>query len=314
MRFEYQGTSEYLTPKAVAALRNLEGVPLYHHEQEMRHPLEIYLTTFSDVLEQKLSLIELLDEASAELPYLGNKKPGWEKKIVAATDHWLDSVIQHIDSCKGILSSFFGEDDAEQKSKCISSFSKSVEQYRKQVATIVNLIKHKHRFLRVIYFHWVGGFVPGYFVEGVVQEGVLGPDPVVHTNANTAISYNRDIPFQLANLFFISAVLARHVYEITKRPAGVDTEKPFRDPNLEKVIKKVSIMPLTFFPDEVKKPVPFVKYQQKHNGTVRVLIEMPSRCGKPQAVPEKSQISTTFRIGEIAKTCKLPYFGTEVPV
>lgn len=313
MRFEYQGSYENLAPKAVAALTNLDGVPLFHHVQEMRHPLEIYLTTFSDVLEQKLSLIELLNEASTELPYIGNAKTGWEKKIIAATDHWLDSVIQHVDSCKGILSSFYGANEAKQQAKRISAFSKDIEQYRKQVATIVNLIKHKHRFLRLVYFHWVGGFVPGYFVEGVVDEGVLGPDPLVHANANTAISYNRDIPLQLANIFSISAVLAQHIYEITKRPVCVNADKPFRDPNLAKVIKLVSVMRLEFFPDEVKKPVPFVKYQDKESETIRVLIELPSKRGRPQAVPENSRITTTFRVGEIARTCKLPYFGTEVP-
>lgn len=314
MRYEYRGTSECLAPKAVAALRNLEGVPLYHSEQGMRHPLEIYLATFSDVLEQTLILVELLNEASTELPYIGNKNPGWEKKIVAATDHWLDSVVQHIDSCKGVLSCFFAKDDSKPKGKCISSFSKSIEQYRKQVATIVNLVKHKHRFLRVIYFHWVGGFVPGYFVEGVVEDGVLGPDPLVHSNANTAISYNRDIPAHLCNLWFISAVLAQHVYEITKRPVRPDNEKLFRDQNLTRVMKKVSIMPMTFFPDEIKKPVPFIRYQEVAKGTLRVLVEMPSRRGRPNAVPERSRVATTWRVGEIAKTCKLPYFGTEVTV
>lgn len=313
MRFEYLGSADNLTPKAVAALRNLEGVPLFHHEQKMRHPLEIYLTTFSDILEKKLSLIELLNQASAELHYIGNAKPGWDTKIVDTTDQWLRSVIQHIDSCRGILSSFYSTNETNRQTKRISAFSKDIEKYRKQVATIVNLIKHKQRFLRLVYFHWVGGFAPGYFVEGVVDVDVLGPDPLVHANANTAISYNRDIRFQIANLFSISDVLAQHVYEITKRPIFANSDKPFTDQNLSKVIKKVSIMRLEFFPDEVKKPVPFVKYQDKERGAIRVLIELPSKRGRPQAVPENSRIATTFRVGEITRTYKLPYFGTAVP-
>lgn len=314
MRFEYRGTSEYLVPKAVAALRNLEGIPLYHSEQGMRHPLEIYVTTFGDVLEQTLSLMLLVNQASAELPYVGDKNPSWERKIVVATDHWLDSVVQHIDSCKGVLSCFYSKEDSKQQGKRISSFSNDIEQYRKQVATIVNLVKHKHRFLRIIYFHWIGGFVPGYFVEGVVEDGVLGPDPLVHASANTAISFNRDIPTQMCNLFFISSVLAQHVYELTKHPARFDKEYPYRDPNLVRVLKQVSIMPMTFFPDEIKKSIPFVKYQEEAKGTIRVLIEMPSKRMRPNAVPEGAGIATTWRIGEIAKSYKLPYFRTGVPV
>jgi hypothetical protein len=181
MRFEYRGTTtEQLVPKAVAALRNLEGVQLYHSEQGMRHPLEIYATTFGDVMEQTISLIDLVNRASTELPYIGDKNPDWQKPIAIATDQWLDAVIQHIDSCKSVLSCFFSQENTKARSKRISAFSKDIEPYRKQVATIVNLIKHKHRFLRIMYFHWVGGFVPGYFVEGVVEEGLMGPDPLVH--------------------------------------------------------------------------------------------------------------------------------------
>lgn len=314
MRFEYQGSTEYLMPKAVPALRNVDGVPLFHHEQGMRHPLEIYLTTFSDALEQKMALIKLLDEVSTDMPFIGSAKSGWERKIISATDHWLDSVMQHIDSCKAVLSSFYSAEEEKLKNKRIRVFSRDIEPHRKQVATIVNLIKHRHRFLRFVYFHWVGGFVPGYFVEGIVAEGILGPEPLVHANANTAISYNRDIRVQLANLFSISAIVAQHVYEITKRPALRDVDGWFKDQNLVKAIKQTSIMREEFFPDELRKPVPFVKYKERDSETIRVFIELPSKRGRPKAVPEKSRISTTLRFGEIAKTCKLPYFGTDVPI
>jgi hypothetical protein len=102
---------------------------------------------------------------------------------------------------------------------------------------------------------------------------------------NTAISFSRDIPAQICNVFFVSSVLAQHVYEVTKRPPRDDKDRRYNDANLARVLKQISIMPMTFFPDEVSKPVPFIKYHEEGNGGVRVLIEMPAKRARPSGIP-----------------------------
>lgn len=259
MKFEYTGNADYLIPKAIFALRQLEGIELFHAEQDIRHrhPLEIYSTTFSAAINDTIRLIDALQILSADLPHLSNKNLGWEKNLATITDNWLDSIFQHIDSCKSVISCFFSKNQEKKRDKCIRLFKKEIKQYREEVAKIVNLIKHNQRFIRIIYFHWVGGFVLGYFVEGVVENGTLGPDPLIHEKSNSAFSYNCTIPMHLCNIFFISSALAQTVYSITNKKIHFNNEqKCTLSCDLNDAMKKVSLLPLLFFPDEVKKPVP----------------------------------------------------------
>lgn len=280
----------------------------------MLHPLEIYSTTFSEVIEKTLALLEELEKISNSLPHLGNKDIGWEKRLASVTDSWLDSVVQHIDSCKGVLATFYSADQDKQKNKKISSFSKSIREYREQPATIVNYIKHKQRFLRVIYFYWIGGFVPGFFIEGVVSEGIIGPDPILHKHSNTAFSYNRIIHLYFSYVYFISSILANEIHSIINRsPDFKKVEHKHKD--LELVFKRLSLSALMFFPDEAKKPVPLIKWNlNSKKDSATILLELPGNKVKPSTVPGQCRIDAECRIGEVYKTYKLPYFGSDIPV
>ena len=313
MKFEYSGSEEYFAPKAILALRNLEGVPLYHVEKGLRHPLEIYSTTFDDVLEKTTMLLEYLNELSTTLPHIGNNNQEWEKHLANITDNWLDSIIQHIDSCKGVLACFFSTQEEKQKNKCIKLFSSQIDKYRKDIATIVNLIKHNQRFLRIVYFHWIGGFVPGYFVEGIVVEGVIGPEPLVHKNSNTAISFNRSVPEHFCNVFSVSSILAQSIYKVIKRKPLKRDKNIYNNKDLGKALKLLSLSQLIFFPDEIFKPVPFIRWHKnKSNNTVKILIEIPSSRGRPATVPNNSRIGTSWRVGEVYLSFKPPYFVNDV--
>ncbi len=314
MKIEYLGSEEFFIPKAIIALRNLEGIPLFHSEKSFRHPLESYSITFADVFQKTVTLIENLQSIDSDLAYLGNKKQGWEEKLSSDTDNWLDSIIQHIDTCKGILSCFFSKDEEKKKNKCITLFSKEIEQYRKEVATIVNLIKHHQRFVRIIYFHWIGGFVPGYFIEGIFQEGVIGPDPLVHKRGNTAISFNRNLPLHICNILFISNILSQSIYEITKRSISIKNQEPYKNDYLTKALKSLSLSKMIYFPDEIKKPVPYIRWHLKENNEIKILIEMPSKICKISSVPDKCRIQIAMRFGEVYRTYKIPYFGDRVPI
>jgi hypothetical protein len=308
MRLEYSGDEENFVPKAILALRNLDEISLYHVERKCHHPLEIYSFTFNDVIDKTIILVEHLNELSVILPHIGNKNKNWEKKLEYIADNWLDSIIQHIDSCKGVLACFFSVDEEKQKDKCIKSFSKQINEYRKEVSTIVNLIKHNQRFLRIVYFHWIGGFVPGFFVEGIVDDGVMGPEPLVHKNSNTAISFNRSVLVQFCNIFSISSILTQSIYKITKRNPLGGEKFSYKNKELMQLLKLLSLSPVIFFPDEVFKPVPFIRCNVKPNNTVRILFEMPSTKIKPTTVPKNSHVGLSFRIGEVSLAYKLPYF------
>lgn len=55
----------------------------------------------------------------------------------------------------------------------------------------------------------------------VVEDGMVGPDPDIHEGSNVAISFYRDIPFRVVNLYHVSCAVAQAAYEIIKaRPTS----------------------------------------------------------------------------------------------
>lgn len=309
MKFNYKGPEKYFAPKAIAALKDLDGITLYHTRYKLRHPLEIYTTTLHESLDKTIALQELLKKISDDGLYLSGGTGSWRKDLEQATDAWLDSIIQHIDSSKSILCCFFPEDQKKAQQKAIGNYKRQTNPLRKELAEIVNLIKHNQRFIRVIQFHWPGGFLPGFYVEGVVDDGVIGPDPSVHTDANSAISYNRYIPLIICHIFSNSAFLAQSIYDITRRKIKIE-KLEFRGSDLSKMLRLTSIMPLKFFPDEIKKPIPFVRWHQTiGKDEISVHIEYPAISKKAYTVEHECQIETQFTPAEFSKTFKLPYFG-----
>jgi hypothetical protein len=174
----------------------------------------------------------------------------------------------------------------------------------------VNAIKHKHRKLSSLHFHGIGLFCPGYFVEGVCGDGAIGPDPDVHKDANVAISFNRDLPFHIINLYYAAAVLGAEIQKLTRMPFQMQEESLNRsDEALAEVMRRLSILPRTYFPDEARMPVPLVEYRRVPSAVdFKILLELPAQRVKARSVPTGSSLQVSWSGDGISRTYKLPYW------
>ena len=315
MRYEITTRNGLLKPKAALALSSLGDVTLYNMERGLRHPLGIYNFTFDEVVSKSNTLLDALEEANDKLPHITHRGENkWDENILDATDHVLDAIMQHLDSYKSIICCFYKDCNSKEAQKINRSLQKEIREYRGHVAKIVNLIKHKQRKLSTILFHGPGIFNLGYYVEGVLAGGAVGPDPEVHAGSNVAISFNRDMPFHLCNLYYCSAALATHIQKICGAVPAASTAEPKAGDNLAKLIKRISALPMQFFPDELEKPVPLVKVMPIRNTNhFKAILEMPSRRIKARTIPRQCQIQVSFKGDGVSRSFKMPYFGENAP-
>jgi len=311
MRYELKVSGGQLKPRASLALENLGNIDLHHTTHGLRHPLGIFNLTFGEIVAKSTVLLDKLDDACQKLPYLDPKATSWDQELLDATDHLLDAIMQHLDGFRSVICCFYEDCGSKPAQKVLRALGQDIRDYRDHVAKIVNAIKHKQCRLSTFFFHDIGIFVPGYFVEGVLRDGAVGPDPDIHRGANVAISYNRDLPFHFCNLFYTGAFLAQHIYSIT----GVSPTKQSKsDDALEEVLKRIAARPMMFFPDELKKPTPLVRYiPGKRNDAATILLEMPSKRFKPRTVPPGCRAQTSWKGDGVSRTFKVPYFGNDAP-
>lgn len=315
MHYDLKNTKGQLRPRATLVLDNLGNRPLYHSIRGLRHPLGIFNFTFGEVIAKTTKLLDLLENAAQTLPYLDQKRNGWDQELLDATDHFLDAIMQHLDGFKSIIGCFFEDCGSKSAQKVLRSLSREIREYRDHVASIVNSIKHEQRRLSSIFFHNPGLFVVGYFVEGVLPNGAIGPDPKIHHGSNVAISYNRDLPFHFCNIYYTASVLAQHIHTICGVTPKENPSTSNSDEALEKVLKRVAVLPMIFFPDEIRKPVPLIRCNPKLGDDLRVEItlEMPSKRFKARSIPPGCQIRTTWHGDGVAQTFKVPYMGQDAP-
>lgn len=314
MRYELKSDSGRLTPKAVNALANLGQMQLHHQKHGLRPPLAIFNVSFGEVISKLAVLLDHLENANQRLPHLDPKDNDWDKRLLDAQDHVLDAIMQHLDAYKSIICCFFEDKGSKPAQKALRSLNKDIRSYRDHIATIVNLIKHKQRRLSTIFFHEPGTYCLGYFVEGVLGDGAIGPDPEVHKKSNVAISFNRDLPFHICNLYLCGAALATSIYQITGLKPNTTTVAAYPVDELASVLKRISALPMLFFPDEVRKPNPIVSYVPgKQASAFRVILEMPSNRFKPRAVPPGCHIRISWHGDGVSQRFRLPYYGEQTP-
>ena len=310
MHYDITTKEGLLKPKSTLVLSNLGDVKLYNLERGLRHPLGIYNFTFNEVVSKSHTLLDALEEANNNLPHINHDEKKWKERILDATDHFLDAVMQHLDAYKSIICCFYSDCNSKEAQKINHSLQKEIHAYRDHVAKIVNLIKHKQRKLSLILFHGPGIFDLGYYVEGVLEDGTVGPDPEIHAGSNVAISFNRDLPFHLCNIYYCSAVLAAHIHKICGAIPVSSTEEPISGDTLANLIKRIAALPMQFFPDEIEKPVPLVKVIPIRNSNhFKATLEMPSKRIKARTIPPQCRIQVSWEGDGISRSFKMPYFG-----
>ena len=302
---EQHTSPELAVPKAARVLQQLSGVPTFEDAYATRHPFGAYNVSLTSIARRLLAVVEALDQVQRQAQLLVVAKSLQDEPLLEAMDHLLDALMEHMGVCNGILRAFFAPADDKKFKKSLSAFKASVEPYRKHIGTIDNYIKHNQGKLRSIHFRWPTGISCGYFVEGPLASGVLGPVAVVHPGENTAFSFSRDLAYHLCSVFAVGAQLAHALHCIDRRLVVQPplTTVEVRDSDWSKAIRLTAALPAIYFPDEVSKPIPRIQVSAS-----KVLIEYPALRFKVSGPPLGSQISLTFGGDGVTKSFKMPYF------
>lgn len=308
IKLPYKSTG--FEPEVVAQLEALREAPLSHMQRRLHHPIDIYAIASHEVWDNLNDLLDMVNDITNKQLYLpGHGKGAWKKLLVRQLDHTLDALVQFLDSCRAIIKCCFIGDGESKHAKSIRRFNDAVRPFADRLCHIVNKIKHEQRTLQVIYFHNPGLFIPGYFVEGVIDVGVAGPEPALHHDSSSAFSLNRDLAIYVCTIYLASAALAQEVRQVTKlAPAAIGEYTGKHSGMIASVLKKVSLLPLDFFPDEIGMPVPLVRYKRDTaSSDAMAELEFPASRQKPRIVNMKYRVATTWVPRSVARIFKMPY-------
>jgi hypothetical protein len=216
--------------------------------------------------------------------------------------------MEHMEDCETIMESFFEDLKLKQSKKTIEAYKKKVDPYRDHIGKVDNFIKHNQGRLRLIAFYDESSLFPGYFVEGLVGKGVVGPTPVIHPNADSAFSYARDLRFHLVNIYGVS----RHLTTCIQNLGGFSNpsvttglpQTPVPSEQWLKILRGVSGLSPICYPDEVRKPFPSISLTED-----RALIRFPDNAVIRTTFPNGIRVSSTFVGDGVTRSFKFPYAG-----
>ncbi|WP_428385424.1 hypothetical protein [Nevskia ramosa] len=299
---------EVAVPKAVNALQNLEGVALFHELRGSRHPLGAYNISLAAVARRFVSVLNELHRAKTQGRYLDPKEYRWDIELLEATDHLLDSLMEHLEDCSGIFESFFENDKDNTLKRIKLDFLSSIKPYRTHIGTVVNYMKHHQGRLRSVTFSWAGGGSIGYFVEGPIAGGAVGPTKKIHPSEATAFSFNRNIPYHLCSVFAVGSRLASALHDIDRRIIGTSARKytEMSDGEWGSALRQTADLSRDFFPDEVALDVPAVEAWR--NG---IKIQFPGSRRGVRGPHGTARISCSFAGDGATNNFRAPYFNAK---
>ena len=297
---------ELALPKAAWVLHDLRGVQTFESTYAARHPCAAYNISLTAIASRTAKVIEELEDLIRRVLAGNSPESLGDDNLLEAMDHLLDALMEHMDVCCKILRCFVAPQDDKKFQKVLTQFRKSIEPYRDHIGTLDNYIKHNQGKLRSVCFTWGTGATLGYFVEGPVSGGALGPVGKIHKDENTAFSFNRDLPFHICNVYAVSSRLAYSLKTINSSliPMPPSSSVNVRDAAWSKAIKMTAGLPPIFFPDEVHKPIPRVRVSHH-----KVYIEYPANRPRPVGPLSPSKISILFAGDGVTRSFKMPYFG-----
>lgn len=294
-------------PEVISILNALSDDVLFHHNYQLMHPCDVYSSVFEEAVESGLKLvIDVLEMHKTKTE--GGFDNELDISIKNRIFHFLFSMANFLDGCQSIVKSLFEDTKSKEFTKANREFLLSIKEYNDYVRKSVNYIKHRHRVIRTIYGSWERNLIIGYYIEGVVSKGMLGPDPDIHNESNCAISLNRDIPYHLCNIFAVSSALASLVRKRFK--LNNSDVKPYKnqDERIFKFIDCTSKLPRTYFPDELKMKWPEVSLKTENN---LAKIIYPSSKKPDNMKPHYMKMSLSSTIRSRSPSFKIPYFSQE---
>ena len=254
------------SPEAANFLGGIPPYALHSRAYGLRHPESTYSFSLDKLAENFIKVIDCYKSKTAE--YTGKRPATMDlQQLVDGQESLLRALRDHLDDCYLILKALVNPTSIKRETKFAEelvldsrlpgakSFQQSTADY-KHALRIVNRLKHQQGRLRGLAVWANDGPHLGYFLEEPDLEGRLGPSPDMHPDQG-CISFGRDIPWHMFNVYRCSMKLAKAVCSAVEGIHGV-TLRPARAKPIEKWTKAVRLacdIPPAIFPKEVSRKV-----------------------------------------------------------
>lgn len=297
-----------LNPDAVETLSASFTSRLYHANYHLRHPFGIYNVSLNKILSSFEDVLEALSSATQHDLRSNKLDPKWDKNLLYNLEKLLYTLMEHMDDCESILQCFFPQGTKLNRETVVKAYQSSIDSYRTHVGKVVNHLKHKQGRLRTI-----GMFVAdvphlGYFVEGLADDGSLGPAPNIHSNGSTALSYSRDIRFHLHGMYYVSSKLSQAVETIAplnkNNPSYQITDTNAR---LERIISCIAGLPMIVFPDELRKDFPLFVLDHLPSEGVKMTAYLKRLPHGLRTAPSPAVYITFYKGDGVSRAYRMPY-------
>lgn len=249
MKFDLPNKATGFAPAVARTLVNVQPHESQHNALGLNHPADVFIFSF-------MNAIHSLDRLSKAVERGSSKANKSDETFLDDLNIDIFNMLfysnNYIESCQSIVKSLFPA-DGETKFKTVSrEFLSAIKSYHSRTATIINDIKHKHRRIRAFTFSWAENAIIGYYIEGIVDEGVIGPDSAIHKPFNgmrTGFSLNTEIPYHLFHLYKTAECLDSILRKYIKAKPD-ESHVVGRMDEIAKCLKQISLIPTFLLPNE----------------------------------------------------------------
>jgi len=295
------------SPYAVEKLSSHFSQPLFYQEHNLRHPLGVYNLSLGKIF---LRFKDVLRELAPVLQLTQNQDSNFDdSNLLTHTERLLYALMEHMDDCENILKSFYPKGEDLKKQTAFTNFQKASRDYSNHIGKVVNYLKHQNGRLRSITFFNEHGNCAGYFVEGVGEDGSIGPAPIIHSGGNTAFSYSRDLRFHLYYLYFVSKSLCDSIDLIRKSENDLDSAIKTNAKDIFDVITLIQALPLTVFPDEYEKEFPKIAFENSQDGSLVLILQMKHYPHGLKPIKPSSKVQILLKGDGVSRSFRLPYWN-----
>lgn len=303
MKLKFESPSGYL-PEAAGLLQSLPSASLFHNRLSLRPPGGQYSISLQGVAEAFRAVLDHVEPA-VSTAFQAPGSTDSARSLNSAVTDLLYALFEHVEACHTILKCLFDSDKLYGSNPQVKLFQRNVRPYRDLIAVPVNRMKHNQRCISSCTFDWPSGVVPGYYVEGVDDNGVIGPDSHVHPD-NTAFSLTRELPLHFVHIFIVSHHLSEAVKAI--RGGGIFTARHEKASSTWLSLgTRIAKLPRVVYPDEALKPFPLVALHQPPVTTTPILtVEYPSVV-VVSSVPKGARVTSATTGDGVSSSFRFPY-------
>lgn len=306
-----------ILPKALEVIRRVPEDSWTHGSQGILHPRTVYTRAFGKVAEAWGEVIPALSTLSAQLRF--HQPAPDAKHLEASYGNLLHALYEQVDACYAVMrclapppekTSVWHQAAARaQKLPGLNAFEEQVIRgYRNiSLGPSVNLLKHNESRIRLIALRSKDTFTLGYFIDGPLPGGVIGPAASVHRDTNSAFSFNRDMLLHWWWLYRTSELLA-NVIELTigdKLQAPSNGLEPSE--TWVELCRNIAAIPPDFMPDEADRPYPLV-ITPPTGGSIRLIFPAGRSANR---LAKDAKLTALITIDEGGQQYKLPYVSTD---